>query len=242
MTEEHTGPTQRLTRWERIAVGLAFAVMIVISIVVVGRLGSPSGDVVGPIDERPSVDADLPRPVTLKDAYAVAGEWARTWNAGAWPILASARFEFPLDESATPVASSGFFLFTFAAPESDGTWPRLNLAVSRQSGTIYHEDELKSSVEPPVSIDALLTDAPVTAEQAFRVAEEVVGAGYREECASTRREVQVVLDSTNPDSPMWVVVYYDVRDRTVNDLVVRIDAGTGRTTTETRDDPDCDMG
>jgi hypothetical protein len=235
--------TSTLTRRERLAVAAFFLVAIAISIVVVGRLGEPAGDVVGPIEGRPIVSPEVPRPVPLLDAYGVAAEWAKVWNEDAWLILVSAQYEFPDGESAaTPAASDatgGYYMFTFAGPKEGDAWPRLTLAVGRQSGSMYHEEEMRSTVEPPAPVADLLNGLPITAEQAFSVADRVVGVGYREGCAPSRRQVQVVLDTTNHKSPKWVVVYYDMGDRSVNDIVVRIDALSGETRTEVRDDPSC---
>jgi len=227
---------------ERIAIALVFLVAIGVAVVVVSRLGAPEGDVVGPPDQRPMVADSVPRPVPLIEGFEVAHEWAREWDREAWLILVSTQFEYHVDEGELPSeADQGMFIFTFAAPKDGDTWRRLTLAVSRQSGVIYFEDEFASEVAPPDSIEQLLRDLPVTAEQAFRLAEEVVGEAYRDGCEQHRRAVQVILDSTDRDNPMWVVVYYDQRERNTNDIVMRIDAITGATTSEERDDPSCDM-
>lgn len=231
-----------LSRWERAALAILFMVLILVSGVVVARLGSSNGDVVGPSDERPAVAPDVSRPVPLLDAYEIASEWSQVWDPDAWPILVSSQFEFPVDDGlATPEATEGAYIFTFAAPEDDNGWSRLSLGVNRQSGSIYHESELSSSVEPPESIDATLRSLPITAEQAFRIADEVVGQAYREGCAAPRDQAQIILDSTDLDMPEWVVVFYDQREPNVNDIVVRIDVNTGSTSTEQRDDISCDV-
>lgn len=232
---------QTLSTVERAAVGALLAILAVLAFAVALRVGGPEGDIVGPPESRPMVAENVPRPVPLVDAYLVAAEWAREWNPEAWPILVTMQVEYPPESLGTSPeeATFGFYLFTFAGPKEDGEWPRLTLAMSRQAGTIYHEDLLRSGVEPPSSIAATLTDAPIGAEQAFRVADEVVGQGYRQGCEPSRRQVQVVLDTTTPDVPAWVVVYYDTRERSVNDIVVRVDAQTGQTTTEVRDDTAC---
>jgi hypothetical protein len=232
-----------LTWRERLAIAGVFAVAIAVSIVVVLRLGAPPGDVIGPVDQRPVVSPEAARPVSLLDAYGVARQWAGKWHEGAGLILVSMQVEYPpVVPIATPsasAASGGYYLFTFAGPKDGDAWPRLTLAVGRQSGVIYHEEEMRSTVEPPAPIDALLTGLPIPAEQAFAVAERVAGIGYRQGCEDTRRQAQVVLDTTDRKAPRWVVVYYDTRDRTINDLVVRIDARSGETRTEVRDDPSC---
>lgn len=233
----------RLSKWERIALTLVFAGLVITSGIVVSQLGSDDDVIVRPPEERPVVSANVPRPVSLLDAYEVAVEWSREWNSDAQLILVSSQFEFPLNaDMASPEASAGALLFTFAAPKDGDVWPRLTLAVSRQSGTIYFEDELASGVRPPDSIATVVEELPVTAEQAFRIADEVVGRDYREGCEASRSQVQVILDSTDPDEPVWVVVFYDQRERNVNDIVMRIDAHTGATTTEERDDPTCTLG
>jgi hypothetical protein len=227
---------------ERIAIALVFLVAIGVAAVVVARLGAPDGVVVGPPDERPMVSDSVARPVPLIDGFEVAHEWAREWDRDAWLILVSTQFEYLVEDGeVAPEADQGMFIFTFAAPKEGDTWSRLTLAVSRQSGVIYFEDEFESEVEPPDSIEALLRDLPVTAEQAFRLAEEVVGATYRDGCEQHRRAVQVILDTTDRDNPTWVAVYYDQRERNTNDIVMRIDAITGATTSEERDDTSCDM-
>ena len=229
-----------LSRTERIAIGLFFVAAIAISIVIVGRLGAEPEEVVGPAADRPVVGADVARPVPVLEAIAVASEWAKVWRDDAWPILISAQFEYPLDsDTPEPAAEQGMVMVSFAAPKAGEEWPRLGLAVSRQTGSIYFEEELSSAVEPPTSIADLLGALPISAEQAFRVAEEVVGNDYREGCTPSRRQVQVVLDSTDHDAPTWVVVYFDQRERHVNDIVVRIDAQTGATDTQVRDDTSC---
>ncbi|HEV2129106.1 MAG TPA: hypothetical protein VGR22_10850 [Thermomicrobiales bacterium] len=238
MTEQTTEST--LTAAERTLVALFFIVVIVVSVIVVGRLGTEPTTVIGPVEERPAVDAEVPRPVPVRDTVDIASDWAEEWDDEAWPILVSAQFSYPPDPgNATPVADEGTVLVTFAAPKEDGEWPRLTLAVGRQSGVIYHEDEITSTVEPPEPIGNLIADLPISAEQAFRVAQEVVGEEYRSGCELSRRHVQVVLDTTDREEPHWVVVYYDERERTTNDIVVRIDAQTGATETEIRDDLSC---
>jgi hypothetical protein len=236
-------PESGLRGWERLAIAGFFAVVIVVSAVVVMRLGAPPGDIIGPVEERPVVSPEVPRPVPLLDAYTVARDWAGEWRDDPALILVSMQVEYPAGEPiATPSAaeaSGGYYLFTFAGPKDGDEWPRLTLAVGRQSGVIYHGEEMHSTVEPPAPIDDLLAGLPISAEQAFAVADRVVGTGYREGCEDTRRQAQVVLDTTNRDDPTWVVVYYDTRERTVNDIVVRIDAETGETKTDIRDDPSC---
>ncbi len=238
MTQEETGPT--LTTAERVAVALLFGLAMVGSAIVVGRLGIETGDVIGPPEMRPTIDADVPRPVAIEDAVAHASGWAVEWDTSAWPILVSAEFEYPVDANeSTPSAERGTVLVTFAAPQDGDEWPRLTLAVSRQTGAIYHESALASEVAPPDSIAGLVAGLPITAEQAFRVAEAVVGDEYRLGCEPSRRQVRVVLDSTEREAPTWVVVYSDQRERNVNDIVVRIDAMSGSTDTEIRNDSSC---
>jgi hypothetical protein len=238
-----TEPDSMLRGRERLAVAAFFVVAMIISVVVVLRLGAPPGDDIGQVGQRPVVSPDSTRPVPLLDAYGIAREWAGEWRNDPALILVSMQVEYPQGEPiATPsaeTASGGYYLFTFAGPKAGNSWPRLTLAVGRQSGVIYHEEEMRSTVEPPAPIGDLLSSLPIPAEQAFGVADRVVGAGYREGCADSRRQVQVVLDATNRDAPAWVVVYYDSRERSVNDIVVRIDARTGETRTEVRNDPSC---
>ncbi len=236
-------PDSGLRPKERLAIVAFFLVAIAVSIVVVMRLGEPPGDVIAPVEERPVVDSEIPRPVPLVDAYEVAFAWATEWRDDPELIMVSMQAEYPREAPiSTPTAASasgGYYLFTFAGPKSGDEWPRLTLAIGRQSGVIYHESEMTSTVEPPAGVDDLLTGLPISAEQAFTVAEQVVGVAYREGCEDTRRQVQIVLDTTDRESPTWVVVYFDGRDRSVNDIVVRIDAATGETRTETRDDTSC---
>ncbi len=236
-------PDRGLRGGERLAIAAFFLVAIVVATVGVLRLGEPPGDVIAPVEERPVVTQDVPRPVPLLDAYRLAASWAEEWRDDAGLILVSMQVEYPGEAPiATPSAAEarmGYYLFTFAGPEDDGAWPRLTLAVGRQSGVIYHEGVMTSTVEPPVPIDDLLAGLPISAEQAFAVADRVVGVAYREGCADTRRQIQVVLDTTDRDAPAWVIVYYDIREQTVNDIVVRIDAETGETRTENRDDASC---
>lgn len=238
LPDQHTA----LTRAERGAVALLFVVLIGISVAVVYRLGTDDAYVVGPPEERPTVDPSVARPMPLRFAFDIAYQWAREWHGDAWPILVSAQFEFPPDGgSSTPEATGGAYIFTFAGPKAGGAWPRLSVAVGRESGTIYYEDEIESEIEPPASIEAMLAGLPIGAGQAFEVADRVVGADYRAGCAPSRRQVQVVLDATDRNAPAWVVVYFDQRDRSTNDIVVRIDANTGATSTTQRDGISCDM-
>jgi hypothetical protein len=238
MTQDESGPT--LTTAERVTVALLFGVAVVVSVVVVGRLGVEPDNIIGPPEVRPTIDAGVPRPVPVRDAVAHASAWAADWDTNAWPILVSAEFEFPVEgDETTPSPELGTVLVTFAASKDGDEWPRLTLAVSRQTGAIYHESALASEVAPPGSIAGLIADLPITAEQAFRVAEAVVGDEYRLGCEPSRRRVRVVLDSTDRQAPAWVVVYSDQRERNVNDIVVRIDARSGSTDTDIRDDTSC---
>ena len=51
-------------------------------------------------------------------------------------------------------------------------------------------------------------------------------------CAPLRTQTQIVLDTTDPSHPAWTVVFYDQRSSTTNDIVVRVSARTGQTTTK----------
>lgn len=237
MNEQHE---QRLTTWERISLLLLFSALVIVTGITVFNLGTDDAFIVGPPEDRPIVSFDVSRPVPLLDALDVAQSWAREWSPDARLILVSAQFEFADEANASSAsATAGSFLFTFSGPRKDDEWPRLVLAVSRQTGNIYFEDELWSSVQPPWSIDELIVGLPVTAEQAFQTAFQVTGRSYRSGCEASRSQVQVVLDATQPQDATWVVVFFDQRERSTNDIVMRIDAETAATTTEERDDPTC---
>lgn len=229
-----------LSMWERSAFVLLFVALVLVTGVVIFTVGSGKDVVVGPPENRPVVPSDISRPVPVIDAYDIALTWAREWDEHAWLILVSAQFEFAENgDTASGEASLGSILFTFAGPKSGDEWPRLVLAVSRQTGGIFFEDELSTAVRPPESIHYLLQGLPITAEQAFRTAYEVTGRSYQAGCEPSRNQVQVALDTTQPDAAEWVVVFFDQRERNVNDVVMRIDARSGTTTTEIRDDPSC---
>ena len=232
-----------LSRWERCALGIVGLVLVVLTVVVVDRVGSPEGNPVGSPDNRPTLAPAVERPVSVVDGLGIATDWAEEWNEDAWLILVSAQLEMSGEEpDATPIASHGSIVFTFAAPRQGDEWPRLSIVVSRASGTIFHEDEQLSSVEPPPPFEVDLADLPVPAEQAFRIAEQLTGREYREGCEPSRRQVQVALDSTDRNQLTWVVVYYDQRERGVNDIVARINATTGEVSIEEKDDVACNTG
>lgn len=230
-----------LTRGERLALLALGVLLVVITAVVVDRTAMDrSGAVVSP-DRWPTPEPQIDLPISLGDAQAMADAWAMEWDPSADLILVSSRFERTGDEPAgTPSAESGMFAFGYVGDRDGDEWPRASVLIGRATGEIYFEDETASEAEPPPSIDVDLGTLAVTAEQAYRIAESVVGEGYRESCPEPRREVAVNLDATTEGELAWVVVYFDARDPFANDVTVRVDATTGDVETETRGDTSCD--
>lgn len=212
---------------------LLFAAFAVIAFGYAIHLGSPKGD---PIDApRPTLPPSAALPLSLEAGAPVAVARARQWREDASLVMVSEQVDWV---DGTPAANGlprgGALLYTFASPDTTHTgrktWQMLTVMVSRTSGTIYHEETSAWQVEPgpAISLDKL----PVTSDTAFRIAQQIVGERYRAACAPMRQQVQIVLDASDPWQPAWTVVYYDERSNTANDIVVRISAETGKTTTK----------
>lgn len=233
--------TPAFARGERLALLILALALVAITVVVVGRVGDPDAAPIGPVEDRPTPEPHVALPISVKNAYSLAIVWARNWNEDAELLMVSSRFEL-LDEtsSSTPTADGGLILFSFVAPKSGDLWPRASVAVSRQTGTIFYDETTAFAVEPPEPIAERFLTLPISAEQAFRIAEDAVGKSWRAGCESSRRQVQVDLDTTDPSSTSWVVVYYDMRNQGTNDIVVRINAETGELASEMRGEIDCD--
>lgn len=237
-----------LSGTERIALAIVASVLILVTIVVVGRVGSPDGSRVGPPEARPTLDPDVTLPISVLDALVAATVWVERWNEDAELLLVNSQFERSVDDAvdddmtATPAADAGLIVFSFVAPKEGDEWPRASVAISRETGLIFHDETLSSSAAPPEPVDiAELTTLPIAAEQAFWIAEQIVGQSYRDGCEPSRRQVSVNLDATDQENLTWVVVYYDQRVRQRNDIVVRIHAGTGDVETDVRGDVACDV-
>lgn len=231
-----------LNRAERLILAFLGVALVLVTAVVVVRIATPDENPIGSPDDRPTPGPEIDLPISVADALDLATIWAKEWNDEARLILVSSQFERSGDEPvATPSADLGWIMMSYAAPRVGDEWPRVSILVSRASGAIYYDETLSSTVEPPPEFDRSLGDLPVSAEQAFRIAEQVAGESYRQGCEPSRREAQVILDATDRDNLAWVVVYYDQREQAVNDVVVRINADTGETTTDTRGDVACDV-
>ena len=103
-------PDSGLRGGERLAIAAFFLLAIAVATVVVLRLGEPPGDVIAPVEERPVVSQDIPRPVPLLDAYRLAALWAGEWRDDAGLILVSMQVEYPGEApTATPSAAEATF-------------------------------------------------------------------------------------------------------------------------------------
>lgn len=197
------------------------------------HLGSPKGD---PIDApQPTFPAGTEYPVSLESAAPVAIARAHQWRDDASLVLVSAQVDW-ID--GTPAANGlprgGALVYTFASPDHTTlgrkTWQMLTVMISRSSGAVYHEETSAWQVDPGPPID--LSTFPVSSTVAYRLAQSIVGAQYRNACAPVRTQAQIVLDRSDAAKPAWTVVYYDQRSSGTNDIVVRISAETGQTTTK----------
>lgn len=227
---------------ERVILALLGVAFVLVTAVVVVRIATPEENPIGPPEDRPSAGPEIDLPISVADALDLAMPWAQEWNDDVWLILVSSQFERSGDEPvSTPSADLGWIMLSYAAPRQGDEWPRISILVSRASGAIYYEETLSSTVEPPPEFYRTVGELPVSAEQAFRIAEQVAGESYREGCEPSRRQTQVVLDATDREDLAWVVVYYDLRQRAANDIVVRINPDTGETSTDIRGDVTCDV-
>lgn len=212
---------------------LLFAAFAVIAFGYAIHLGSPKGD---PIDApQPTLPPSAELPLSLEGGAPMAIARAHQWREDATLVLVSEQVDW-VDGTPAPngLPRGGALLYTFASPGTTHTgrktWQMLTVMISRTSGAIYHEETSAWQVEPGPQI--ALDDLPVNSNTAFRIAEQIVGDRYRAACASVRQQVQIVLDTTDPAHPSWTVVYFDQRSNTNNDIVVRISAETGKTTTK----------
>lgn len=222
-------PNRPLPRLPFVLLFLAFAI---IAFGYAIHLGMPKGD---PIDApEPTLQSSAELPLSLEAGAPVAIARARQWRDDASLVLISEQVDW-VDGTPAPngLPRGGALLYTFASPATTltgrQTWEMLTVMISRTTGAIYHEETSAWQVEPgpPIALDAL----PVASNTAFRLAQQIVGARYRAGCAPLRPQVQIALDTSAPATPTWVVVYYDTRTSTSNDIVVRISAETGKTTT-----------
>lgn len=231
-----------LNRAERLTVAIMGVAFVLVTAVVVVWVVAADENPIGSPEDRPTPGAEITLPISVADALELATPWAKEWNEDARLILISSQFERSGDEQvATGSADLGWIMLSYVALREGDEWPRVSILVSRASGEIYYEEALSSTVDPPPEFDRSIDDLPVSAEQAFRLAEQVAGVSYREGCEPSRRQAQVVLDATDRDDLAWVVVYFDQRERSTNDIVVRIHVDTGETSTETRGDVACDV-
>jgi hypothetical protein len=219
-------------RLPKLALVMLFAAFAVIAFGYAIHLGSPKGD---PIDApQPTFPPATEYPISLESGAPVALARARQWREDASLVLMSEQVDW-ID--GTPAANGlprgGALIYTFASPDHTTlgrkTWQMLTVMLSRSSGTIYHEETSAWQVDPGPAID--LSRYPVSSNVAFDLAQGIVGARYRDACAPLRSQAQIVLDTTDPEKPAWTVVYYDQRSSGTNDIVVRISARTGQTTT-----------
>lgn len=211
---------------------LLFAAFTVMAFGYAIHLGSPKGD---PIDApQPTLAPSAELPLSLEAGAPVALARARQWRDDANLVLASEQIDWM---NGTPAANGlptgGALVYTFASPDTTHTgrqtWQMLTVMISRSSGTIYNEQSSAWQIAPGPAIS--LDKFPVSSTIAFRLAQGIVGNQYRDACAPLRTQAQIVLDTTDPAHPAWTVAYYDQRSNATNDIVVRISAENGKTTT-----------
>ncbi len=197
--------------------------------------GSPPPPPVDPEMPRPTPGPSVDLPLSLEGGLPLAQARARQWRADARLILVSAQFDWG---DGTPTGSGlprgGSLIYTFAGIESDmfgrERFPVYTVMLGRESGRIFYEAEETVPVEPGQTVE--LAGLPVNSAEAFAQAQRLVGAAYRAECPDLRSQLHVILDTSTPGHPRWAVVYYDQRDASHNDIVVRIDAVTGTPTVQ----------
>ncbi len=201
--------------------GLAFAYAI--------NLGTPSS----PIDPnlpRATPSPSVSLPLSLEDGLPLATARAEQWREDARLILISAQFDW-LD--GTPAAlggpRGGNLIYTFAATETNwlgqDRYPVLTVMIGRESGQIFFEAE--EQIDVPPGATQTLSGLTFDSVEAFELAQQLAGLNYRAPCPNVRNQVQVIFDTAGNRRPSWAVVYYDSRDVSHNDIIVRIDAMSG---------------
>jgi hypothetical protein len=224
--------TTKLPAWPLV---LLFAAFAAVAFWFAIDYGSPSPPPIDPETPRPTPGPSVSLPLSLEDGVALAQARARQWRADARLILVSAQLDWG---DGTPAANGlpggGSLIYTFAGIEPNmfgrERFPVLSVLIGRESGQIYYETEETVAVEPGETV--MLAGLPVDSAAAFTLAQRLAGAAYRAECASVRTQLHVIFDTSIPGNPRWAVVYYDQRDESHNDIVVRIDAVTGTPTVE----------
>ena len=229
---ESRPPKTKIPAWPLI---LLFAVFTAIAFWFAIDYGSPAPPPIGTDTPRPTPGPSVDLPLSLEDGVPLAYARAHQWREDARLILVSAQFDW-LD--GTPAASGlprgGTLLYTFAGVEPDmfgrERFPVFTVLVGRESGRIFYETEDTVAVEPGETVT--LAGLPVDSADAFALAQRLAGAAYRAVCPGERNQLHVILDTSPAGSPRWAVVYYDQRDASHNDTVVRIDAVSGTPTVE----------
>lgn len=219
--------TTKLPAWPLV---LLFAVLTAVAFWFAIDYGSPPPPPIDPETPRPTPGPSVSLPLSLEEGVALAQARARQWRADARLILVSAQLDW---SDGTPAASGlprgGTLIYTFAGVEPDmfgrERFPVFTVMIGRESGRIFYETEETVAVEPGETV--MLAGLPVDSSEAFALAQRLVGEAYRAACAGVRNQLHVILDTSTPGNPRWAVVYYDQRDASHNDIVVRIDAVTG---------------
>ena len=229
-----TEPLRRRAPLPRIPFILLFLAFIVVAFALAIERGTPSPPI-DPDAPRATPGPGVPLPMSIEDGLPQARARALQWRDDARLILVSAQLDW-IDgtPTATGLPRGGALTYTFAGSEEDRLgrerFPLLTVMIGRESGRIFYESEETVAVQPGETVQ--LIGLPIDSTAAFRLAQRLAGESYRAPCADLRKQVQVILDTTGQGNPSWVVVYYDQRDASHNDIVVRIDAVTGAPTVD----------
>ena len=216
---------------------------------------------------RPTLPAEVPRPVTLESGYPLALARAQQWADDARLIMVSAQVDWPLDVPPGPpreVPGGGWLTYVFVR-ERDGEAESLGVLIERYSGAIVQDEEAEWGGPAPTGALDLL-GYPVDSLAALVAAEGAGGTDFRRECPTARHQTRLSLGlapvdlagatlvppgtpvpeaspiATPPPAdpaagPTWLVGYRDVRDEGVAPLTVAVGAGTGAVAVERRDVP-----
>lgn len=224
-----------VARLPRVPFVLLFLVFGVLAFGAAIRYGSPAPPPIDPDLPRPTPSPGVALPLSLEEGLPLAEVRARQWRDDARLILVSEQLDW-VDgtPAATGLPRGGALSYTYAGSEPDllgrERYPVLTVMIGRESGQIFFESEETVSVAPGETVE--LIGLPIDSTAAFELAQRTSGEAYRAACGAVRNQIQVILDTASEGNPTWTVVYYDQRNVTHNDIVVRIDAVTGATTVD----------
>ncbi len=153
-----------------------------------------SSDPVTIIDQ-PDIQIPEDGGLTLEEAAAVARRQATAWDPAARLVMATAQYDWPLDETVggqLTLPPGGWLSYVVMAAGEDGENRALAMEIERYTGEVVAAEEIPWPATSAVTLT--LAAFPILSEDAIYRAEEAGGTAFRARCPGARAQTIITLN------------------------------------------------